>query len=156
MVDIKKILTKLLGQLTGIGKMYGSSGVSVNITNAGAENYVTGATITVPKGKYVVIATSSFPSTTSMRAFRVRVLNGSTVARLNSITSSYWCAMESTAIVNVTADNTVLACSISCSITANGCTTGIQAVRIPDFVGGVLLKRSILNAFSHRKVVGAW
>lgn len=112
------------------GEVYEAGNVYVNITTAGAENYVKGASVTVPRGRYVVMASGSFPSTTSSRAFRVRIMRDSTEMKLQSITSTYWCTLEAAQIVDVTSAESELSCMVSCSITASGCNTFIKAIRI--------------------------
>lgn len=117
------------------GETYENGGVYVNITTAGAENYVKGASVTVPYGRYIVIASGTFPSTSANRAFRVRITKDDTEAKMQSITSSYWCTLETVQIVDVTNNTAELACWVSCSITANGCNTFIKAIRIQGYLG---------------------
>lgn len=116
-----------------VGKIYTNS-TNVQITTAGVDNVINGATINVPAGVYVIMAGATFNTGTSSgtRNNQVRILAAGSVIsreRVMAGTASF-AEMRTTALYTATGDTALVvqkSSSITETATAN---TFIRAVRI--------------------------
>ena len=115
--------------LSGMGTIY-SANKNVN-TTGNADSYVTGASITLPAGKYVVMAYGSFPSASTNGVVRVQLYNstaGSTVATKGAYGSG-WLSDQIIWMVGPSASTTYTT-RISSSVARTNAVTYCVAIRI--------------------------
>lgn len=64
MLDVKKLLAKIVRQFTYIGRVYSASS-NVTITNTSIDTYTNGSYVTLPAGTYVIVGTWTFNTRTT-------------------------------------------------------------------------------------------
>lgn len=129
MLNLKKLLTKILTSLSVLGNTVVGTGVNVN-TTANLENYVKGSTVTLTPGTYILLGTAAFPNGTA-GGRRVQLWNETNNSGLITH-GNYgigWMQLQVNFFVTVNT-NTTYSCRVSSNVALSSCATGIRAVRV--------------------------
>lgn len=129
MLNLKKLLTKILTSLSVLGNTVVGTNTNVN-TTASLENYVKGSTITLVPGTYIILGTAAFPNGTA-GSRRVQIWNETNNSGLitRGDYGTGWMQLQ-VAFIVVVNTNTTYSCRISSSVALSKCGTGIRAVRV--------------------------
>lgn len=139
-IDIKtEKLNKRIDEFDGLGTRYSNSKTLTTHLPADQDSYVEGATITLPKGVYIIsVYLSLTTSATGNQSHSVQLYRKSpSAAQIQTnrkwTPTNNWSSQELCTIVDVTDDNTIMAVRGSSSVATSGTTyafMSISAVRI--------------------------
>ena len=113
-----------------VGTTY-SNDKSINIASTNVDTYVSGASVTVPAGTYIIVASASFTSSATAAIRRVAIYNDTDSAnvQIESYWGQYWVAHQAVSIQTFT-KSTKLVARISAGVALSNNSTQIQAIRI--------------------------
>lgn len=128
-LKLKETLANILTTLTERGKA-GTATATVNVS-AGIGTVSKGASITLPAGTYLLLASAAFPTGSGARNLSVGIYQGSTEFSVTRVVSAYgdWAQLQTHELRTLTTRSTVQA-GASSSVAVNGVRLKLQYVRV--------------------------
>lgn len=129
MLKLKSLLAKILQELLNRNQAGTSTG-TVNCT-ASIGTVAKGASITLPAGTYLFLASAGFPTGSGARNLNIGIYSGSTEYGVTRMVSAYadWARLQTYAIRTLSEDTTVQA-GASSSAAVSGVSLQLQYVRL--------------------------
>lgn len=133
MLDVKKLLTKILQQIKAQSVVgdYSYNSSTVNITSTNVDTYVEGASVSLSAGRYLIISSASFPSNATEAIRRVQIYNKTTSASVYTLSEwdRYYVSHTVPWYVNLSATSTICT-RVSSGVAINTVSTTITAIRL--------------------------